>query len=87
MNSFELIVSTPEGTQYDSKVTSLSVRGTEGELMIMAGHIPFVTSLRPCECRITLEDESTLTGSVEGGILTVSKEKAILLTGNFKQKQ
>ena len=86
MNSFELIVSTPNGTVYNEKVRSLSVRGSEGELAVMAGHIPFVTSVKPCECRIAVNDDTMKSGVIEGGILTVSREKVILLTGSFKWK-
>ena len=55
MKNFKLVISSPEGKIYDGNTVRLSVRGIEGELAIMAGHIPFVTIVKAGECRI--EDE------------------------------
>ena len=84
MNTFKLIISSPDGNVFDGEVSMLTIRGTEGELAIMAGHIPFVTSVMPCDCNLTLPDGSEKSGHIEGGILTVSKSSVILLSGSFK---
>ena len=86
MKSFLLKVSSPEGDLFCGNVVKLSVRGTQGDLAVMAGHIPFVSYIKPCECKIELEDESQKIGRIESGVLTVSKEKVILLTGDFTWK-
>lgn len=83
MNTFRLIISSPDGNLYDGEVVSLSVRGTEGELAVMAGHIPFITSVKPCDCRVELEDGSEKTGHTEGGLLSVSAEATTLLSDSF----
>ena len=83
MNSFSLIISSPEGDIFRDKVLSLSLRGAEGDLAIMAGHIPFVTTVKPCECKIVKEDGSTVAGHTMDGILTVSNEGVTLLSGSF----
>jgi len=49
----------------------------------MAHHVPFVSPVRPCDCRIVLEDGSEKRGHTDGGILTVSTEKTVLLAGDF----
>ncbi len=83
MKSFPLKISSPEGDVFSGDVVCVSVRGAEGELAVMAGHIPFVSPIRPCECRITFEDETVSTGRLDGGILTVSSDKTVILTGSF----
>ena len=87
MKSFELKISSPEGDLYCGKAVKLVVRAAEGELAVMAGHIPFVTYLKPCEAKIELEDGSEKFADLESGILTVSTEKTILLSGDFKWKE
>lgn len=84
MSTFALKISSPEGNVFNGEIVSLSLRGTEGDLAIMAGHIPFVSSVKPCECKIELDGGKMLFGHTDGGILTVSEGKAILLSGSFR---
>ena len=83
MRTFTLKVSSPEGDLFCGNVFKLSVRGTEGDLAVMAGHIPFVSYVKPCECKIELEDGEEKIGCIESGILSVSKDKVILLVGDL----
>lgn len=83
MNTFLLKISSPEGDLFSREAVRFSVRGTEGELAVMAGHIPFVSSVKPCDCRIQLDDGSEKVGHTDGGILTVSKEQVVFLSGSF----
>lgn len=83
MNTFPLTISTPDGNRFDGAAAKLSLRGTEGELAVMAGHIPFVTAVRPGEFHIDLPDGSIKRGQTEGGILTVSKDDVIFLAGSM----
>lgn len=87
MKTFLLKISSPEGDLFSEEVVSFSVRGTEGELAVMAGHIPFVSSVKPCECKIELENGEEKIGSTDGGILTVSSEKTVFLSGSFAWKE
>ena len=86
MNSYHLIISTPDGSTFDGDTVALVVRGTEGELAIMAGHIPFVTAVREGDCRIELPDEKDKTAEIGGGILTVASDKTTLLCSKFNWK-
>lgn len=76
MNEFNLTISTPAGTVFEGRATQVSVRGTEGELAVLAGHIPFVTALVPAECRIYLPDGSLRTFKCGGGLINVSRVDA-----------
>ena len=84
MNTFHLIVSSPDGNLFEGDVVRLSVRGTEGELAIMAGHVPFVTSLVEAPVTIYLEDDTQKTAMAKGGLLTVGKDLVTLISGSFQ---
>ncbi len=84
MNTFHLIVSSPDGNLFEGDVVKLDVRGTEGDLAIMAGHIPFVTSLVEAPIKIWMADDSTKTATAKGGLLTVGKEVVTLISGTFQ---
>ena len=82
MKSYNLTVSSPDGKLFEGEAVCLSVRGLQGDLAVMAGHIPFVTALKACEMVIDLPDETDKRGKIEGGSLTVGEDKVTLLTGS-----
>lgn len=83
MRTFTLVVSSPDGTKFSGEVVKLDVRGVEGELAVMAGHIPFVTSLAKAPCVLWLGDGTKKTASVDGGVLSVDKDSVTLISGSF----
>lgn len=83
MNTFLLTVASPDGNAFQGEAVSLSVRGAAGDLMVMAGHIPFVTTVKAGRCTIELPDGERLDGKLDGGILTVGAENVTLLSGSF----
>ncbi len=83
MKTFPLVVSAPDGDRFRDDVAALFVRGIEGDLAILAGHTPFVTTVKGGECKIMREDGTTLIGVTDGGILTVSAERVTFLSGSF----
>jgi F-type H+-transporting ATPase subunit epsilon len=84
MNTFKLIISSPDGNIFDGEVFKFDVRGTEGELAVMAGHIPFVSAVVPCDCSIELADETIRKAKCDGGLLTVAADKTTFFSGTFK---
>ena len=56
MKNFKFVISTPEGNLYEGEIVCISLRGADGDLAVMANHTPFVTSVKPCRCRIELDD-------------------------------
>ncbi len=87
MNTYTLVITSPDGTVFSGDATFLSLRGANGDLAVMAGHIPFVTSVKKCECKVILADETERIGQTDGGMLTVTGEKVTLLSGSFKWKE
>lgn len=84
MNTFELTASSPDGNAFKGTVVKLTLRGHDGDLAIMAGHIPFVTTVKPCICRIETENGFEHLLRTDGGILTVSENKVTLLSGKLQ---
>ena len=84
MKTFTLVVSSPDGNKFNGEVVKLDVRGVEGELAVMAGHIPFVTSLVNAPCTLWLPDGSKKTATTDGGVLSVSKDAVTIISGSFK---
>lgn len=85
MAVFHLQIITPDGVQFDGETTQLSVRGAEGELAIMAGHLPLVTSLAKGECRVYTEN-GIRRGVCTGGMLSCSKQITRLFSTDFHWK-
>lgn len=84
MNTFRLTVASPDGNKFCGDIVKLDVRGTEGELAIMAGHIPFTTSVVKGVCALWTDEETRKTATTDGGLLTVGTDSVTLLSGSFK---
>lgn len=82
MNTFMLNIATPEGNIFSGKAEMISIRGADGDLAVLAGHMPFTTTVVPCKCKIYLPDGSENHLRIESGLLTVSKECVTLLSGS-----
>ncbi len=83
MSTFKLTIASPDGSIFSGEAASISVRGTEGDLCVMAGHIPFITAVKPCDCVVVLPDGSERRGKTQGGILTVSEQGTTLMSGSY----
>lgn len=84
MNTFRLKVSSPDGNIFDGNAVKFDVRGVEGDLAVMAGHVPFVTSVVKCVCSVWTDDETKRTATTEGGLLSVDKDVVTFISGTFK---
>ena len=80
MSTFSLIISSPDGDLYRGEAQKLILRGTEGELAVLAGHVPFVTAVK--KGHVVMEDAQgeRKEGLIEAGLLTVDKDKTTVLT-------
>ena len=86
MNTFRLRIASPKGIVYDSETVKLCVRSVTGDVAILAGHIPYVTTLKDGICKITDSDGNENKAEYTGGLLTVSKENTNLLVTKFEWK-
>lgn len=84
MNTYHLIIASADGTAFDGEAVMLSLRGADGDLAILAGHEPFITSVKSGACRVQVSETEVREGTVESGLLTVSEEKVMLLSSSFQ---
>lgn len=82
MRTFLLSISSPDGNLFTGEAVMMTLRGIEGELAVMAGHVPFITSVKPCDVKLLLPDGTERVGHSDGGLLTVAAEGVTLL-GSF----
>lgn len=87
MNTYHLTIASPDGAVFEDQVVKIMLRGANGDLAVMAGHIPFITSVQPGECRVELKDNSVKVGHTDGGLLTVAANGVTLLSGSFQWEE
>ena len=46
MKTFRLILSSPYGNIFDGNAQKLILRGHDGDLAVLAGHVPMITEVR-----------------------------------------
>lgn len=83
MKEFQLQIVTPEGILFDGTAEQLSVRSIDGEVAILAGHIPYITALAKGNCRV-YKDGKIQHATCGGGLLEVNKDKVRLLSPDFQ---
>ena len=84
MTPFRLTVSSPDGNKFEGDAVQLTVRGVEGELAILAGHVPFITSVVKAECAIWTDESTKKDAFSDGGILCVDKDGVTFISGSFR---
>ena len=90
MEKFRLKILTPEGSVMDQDVAGLYLRGAEGDLAVFAGHIPFVTPVKPGKCTVvTSNDKSSdgfkdVEGEISEGMLRVTSGEVLLMVRSWK---
>lgn len=71
MAEYQLDIATPDGKFYSGPCEELIVRGTQGDLAVLAGHAPLMTALVPCTFRMWTPDGNEREGTLDGGLLAV----------------
>ena len=84
MKTYPLLISSPDGDLFRGNAQMLIVRGTEGDLAVMAGHVPFVTGIKRGKCVVVTENEERKTGVIDEGILTVDTDQVTVLTSSVE---
>lgn len=79
MATFNLIVVSAEEEIFSGPVKAVQATGSEGELGILAGHIPLLTSIKPGIVKLTREDNSEEVIYVSGGFLEVQPSIVTIL--------
>ena len=79
MSTFNLTVVSAEYKIFSGSVKSIQSSGIEGELGILAGHIPLLTAIKPGIVKITLENGNEEVIYVSGGFLEVQPNLVTVL--------
>jgi len=81
MNEFSLAILSPDREWFVGPVVSVVAPGADGELGVLADHIPMVAGLKMGVATVRLANEKILYFAVDGGVLGVQKKGVRLLTG------
>ena len=77
--TFEVEVLTPEGEVFRGEAVQLSTRTVEGEVGILANHVPILAGLRPTTLRLQLAGGERLEFAQAHGILQMYANQAEVL--------
>ena len=80
-HSLNARVLTPEGQVFDGEVHQLSTRTANGEIGILANHVPVLARLRPTELRLELAGGEVRRWAQAEGWLQVFANHATVLVG------
>lgn len=86
MSTFTLEIVTPERRVYAEVVDMVIVKGSEGEMGILANHVPLVTPLRIAPITIK-KDRTEQVIAVSGGFVEVRKDKVVILAESAELPQ
>ena len=84
MKVFHLTVVTPDGTKYDGDAQSLTVRTSEGDVQILAGHMDYFGAVAVGPCRIADAEGEVRFASCAGGLVSVDKNGVTLVPTTFE---
>jgi F-type H+-transporting ATPase subunit epsilon len=76
---FEVELVAPDRIVWSGQAEMVSARTTEGEIGVLANHIPLLGVLVDHPVKIQRSGEGDLTVNVRGGFLSVTKEKVSIL--------
>ncbi len=75
-------VITPKGMELASEASQIILPTKAGEITVLPHHVPLVSVLKAGIMRITVGDK-VIEKEIEGGILEVGKDKAVILLKKF----
>ena len=84
--TFPVLIITPKRKVFDSDVELLSVVTTAGQLGILANHTPLLTIIKTGPLHLIRNGKTTFY-AVTGGVLSVKKDKTVLLVDAIEQAE
>ena len=77
---FKLTIATVDKNLFEGEVSSVHCPGSDGELTILAHHMPFITTLAPGNVRVYQDkDSEEQSFDIKRGLLEVGNNKATIL--------
>ena len=84
MADFHLKIVSPDGVFFDGEAHQLSLRSIDGDVAVLAGHIPYLTAVGIGECRVYLGEGEPKRAACCGGLLNVTREGVFLAPTTFE---
>ena len=84
MADFQLKIISPDGVFFDGQARQLSLRSIDGDVAVLAGHIPYLTAVGIGECRVYIDDGEPKRAACCGGLLNVTKDGVFLAPTTFE---
>ncbi len=84
MNTFKLVIATPDGELFSGDALSVLVKTVDGDVQIMSGHADYLAALATGKVKLTLPDGTTRYAASSGGFLSVSGKSVTLLATTFE---
>ncbi len=78
-STFSVDVLTPEGEVFGGEVVQLSTRTVDGELGVLANHVPVLAGLKPNRLRLRISDSEVHEFAQSHGVLQVFANHAQVL--------
>jgi len=82
---FEVELVAPDRIVWSGEAEMVSARTTDGDIGVLAGHIPLLGVLVDAPVKIQRASEGDLVVNVTGGFLSVSKEKVSILAESVEE--
>ncbi len=83
--TYRLKILTPTQRKLDEHVASIIAPGEAGYLGVLANHAPLITTLSAGDLQVTYEGDRQRRFHIEGGILRVAYNEAVLLTESIEE--
>lgn len=74
-----LDILTPEKSIFSGEIKLVKVPGSNGSFEVMENHAPIISSLDKGELKITPQEGADIFYQIEGGVIEVNNNKAIVL--------
>ncbi|MGB5952887.1 MAG: F0F1 ATP synthase subunit epsilon [Ornithinimicrobium sp.] len=82
MATLEVSLVAADRMVWEGQASMIRVRGSEGDLGIMAGHIPVLGVLVGGDIRIDTEDGSSNTVTIDSGFISVDHDRVTIVADN-----
>jgi F-type H+-transporting ATPase subunit epsilon len=82
---FQFEILSPDGKHFEDHAEILNVRLSDGEIGIMAGHVPLIGVIDTSWLNYK-RDGKSFDFAISGGILNVQKDKVIVLASSFESR-
>ena len=86
-NAFHLQVSSLDGLKYDGMVKSVSLRCSDGDRAILAGHTNLCTAVGMGRAKVILEDDTEKYAACIGGLLSVMNGECRLIVTTWEWEE